>query len=405
MSRLAPLRRDLDLLPSPLADRPGLLIRDPRQFAEGLVVIPPPLLPMLRYFDGGHTRGDLLAALSGAPQAEAEALVDHVEKTLAGGGFLQDDTYLRLRAERVRAFREAPVRRAVHAGGAYPRGRQELDDTLRRWMREGCEGAPLDEVVAIAAPHVSPEGGVRSYASAYGALPHDLAGRTFVVLGTSHYGEPNRFALTRKPYLTPYGPAPVDEALVDALEVAAPDAVLLEDYTHAVEHSVEFQVLFLQHLFGHDLRVVPILCGPFTSEGGYPEEDERVDAFIRALGELGRVRRDLVFVLGVDMAHVGPRYGDETAVKANDAHMTDVARRDRERIDRLTAGDAHGFWDLVGPAGRDDLNWCGASALYAFARALPGVSGELLHYEQWNIDDQSVVTFAGLAFRRSAPNA
>ena len=31
------------------------------------------------------------------------------------------------------------------------------------------------------------------------------------MLGTSHYGTPERFGLTRKPYATPFGPAGTDE--------------------------------------------------------------------------------------------------------------------------------------------------------------------------------------------------
>jgi hypothetical protein len=46
----------------------------------------------------------------------------------------------------------------------------------------------------------------------------------------------------------------------------------------------------------------------------------------------------------------------------------------------------------------DELNWCGYSALYTFARALPRARGRILRYEQWNIDPQSVVSFASLEF-------
>ena len=46
----------------------------------------------------------------------------------------------------------------------------------------------------------------------------------------------------------------------------------------------------------------------------------------------------------------------------------------------------------------DDLKWCGAAPLYAFLRAHPGKRGQLLRYEQWNIDDRSVVSFAALSF-------
>ena len=80
------------------------------------------------------------------------------------------------------------------------------------------------------------------------ALSDEQRGRTFVILGTSHYGEPERFGVTRKPFLTPLGEAEVDGALVDELCAGGGDAVRVEDYCHAVEHSVEFQVVFLQHL-------------------------------------------------------------------------------------------------------------------------------------------------------------
>src|SRR5664280_848183 len=58
--------------------------------------------------------------------------------------------------------------------------------------------------------------------------------------------------------------------------------------------------------------------------------------------------------------------------------------------------DARGFWDLV-RENRDDLKWCGSSPIYTFMRAVPQARGTLRRYEQWNIDEQSVVTFAGIS--------
>ena len=39
---LAALRRDLDLRPSPVPDRPGLLVRDPFRYSDVVLIIPPP---------------------------------------------------------------------------------------------------------------------------------------------------------------------------------------------------------------------------------------------------------------------------------------------------------------------------------------------------------------------------
>jgi predicted class III extradiol MEMO1 family dioxygenase len=101
------------------------------------------------------------------------------------------------------------------------------------------------------------------------------------------------------------------------------------------------------------------------------------------------------------MAHIGRRYGDRLAARTGSPEMEDIEERDRRRIGRIAAGDAVGFWELV-REGRDRLRWCGASPLYAFLRAVSGARGELLRYEQWNIDAESVVSFAGIAFRNGA---
>src|SRR4029077_1758972 len=107
-----------------------------------------------------------------------------------------------------------------------------------------------DGLLGIAAPHVSPSGGYLSYRSAYQALNDRYRDRTFIVLGTSHYGRPEKFGLTRKNYRTPWGDARTDLGIVDELMTRAPQAVVEEDYCHAVEHSIEFQVVFLQYLYG-----------------------------------------------------------------------------------------------------------------------------------------------------------
>ena len=44
-------------------------------------------------------------------------------------------------------------------------------------------------------------------------------------------------------FVTPFGECRTDVELVDELAAAAPAAVRMEDYCHAVEHSIEFQVL------------------------------------------------------------------------------------------------------------------------------------------------------------------
>jgi MEMO1 family protein len=290
----------------------------------------------------------------------------------------------------------------LHAGSGYPDEPRALAEALDGYLQKAPAGAgPRSGLLGIAAPHVSPWGGQASYAAAYAALPRELGSRTFVVLGTSHHGQPERFGLTRKPYVTPFGESATDHAILDELASEGGEAALVEDYCHRLEHSIEFQVVFLQHLFGRDVRVVPILCGPFfrsLNGSGEPDDDPAVARFLDVLGALAVRRRDELFwVLGVDMAHIGRRYGDRFAVVPGDRRMAEVESIDRARCEALRAGDGRAFWEQVAPSG-DPLRWCGASALYTFARAVRPARGELLHYEQWAIDAHSVVSFGALAF-------
>jgi MEMO1 family protein len=408
---LARLRYNLDFLPSPSEEHPGLFIRDPFHYSDAMLVIPPGLVDALRCFDGEHTELDLraeLVRLSGS--LEVGEMQQQLIDALSGAGFLEDEQFAALRDERQQEFAAAPVCTASHAGSAYPDQPDELREVFRERLSAGPPPAANGNLLAIAAPHVSPDGGWDSYRAAYGALGPEHRDRTFVILGTSHYGEPERFGLTRKNFATPLGEAVTDVALVDRLEAAmnaggpaAKAAIEVEDYCFSFEHTVEFQVVFLQHVFGPQVRILPVLCGQFARSlyhGGMPEQDEGVKAFLEALGEIGEQEAGrLLWVLGVDMAHMGRRYGDGFEAIANEGVMERVAQRDRGRIECIRGGDAAGFWEQV-RENQDDLKWCGSAPFYTFLKSAPKSRGELLHYEQWNIDEQSVVSFAGLSFSR-----
>ena len=405
MSHVLPrLRLSLDFMPSPDPDRPGLLIRDPYHFSDTMLLIPPPLVQCLACFDGEQTELELRQSLV---HATGEIQVGDLEEQLLEGlseaGFLEDEAFTQLRDSKMKAFAVAPAREATHAGSAYPEEPAEARAQLDEYMKESPVYAE-PSLLGIAAPHVSPFGGWESYRDAYAALQGVSRDKTFVILGTSHYGQADRFGLTRKPFATPFGESRTNLDLVNELATHAPGAVLMEDYCHAVEHSIEFQVLFLQYVFGPDIEILPILCGSFArsiQEGGAPETDDHVKRFLGALGEIGaRKKDDLFWVLGIDMAHMGRRYGDPLEARADCGEMLRVSQRDHARIDRIAHSDARGFWDLV-QENHDDLKWCGSAPLYTFLSAVPQASAKLRRYQQWNIDEHSVVSFAAMTFHHS----
>ena len=393
-------------MPSPSPEHPGLFIRDPFRYSDAMLVVPPVLAPCLQCFDGHHTELDLRESLV---RLTDDLQVGEIEstliQTLSAAGFLEDENFAAMRDERRQAFAAAPVREPSHAGAAYPADPGELRETMARYMSADPPAAAADNLFAIAAPHVSPEGGWQCYRDAYRALRPEHRGRTFVILATSHYGVPETFGLTRKSFRTPLGESPCDVRLVDWLAARGGEAAVMEDYCHSFEHTVELQVLFLQHALGPDVRILPVLCGPFAHSllnGGRPEDVDGVGRFLDALGELREREGDNLFwILGVDMAHMGARYHDPFTAVAGEGLMTEVAQQDEARIARIAASDGGAFWDLV-KENQDELKWCGSSPFYSFLKAAPKARGELLRYEQWNIDDKSVVSFAGMAFRKPA---
>jgi AmmeMemoRadiSam system protein B len=228
-----------------------------------------------------------------------------------------------------------------------------------------------------------------------------LKDKTIVLLGTSHYGEPEKFGLTRKPFVTPLGTLRPDTELIDTLARRAGDSVTMEDYCHSIEHSIEFQCLFLQQILGSDFKIAPILCGPFAralGAGERPEQDDQVMRFFDALGEMAELHGSRLFwVMGVDLAHIGARYGDEIVARAGEGEMLAVKEEDQERLKHVCAGASEEFFETVKPE-QDRLKWCGFSPLYTFLSSMPNARGELLRYDQWNIDEQSVVSFAAIEF-------
>jgi hypothetical protein len=373
--------------------------------------------------DGEHTELDAQEILT---RAKGTLVFSDEVREFAGvlgrQGFLETEEFHRLREQRHKEFREERERPAAHAGTAYPASAAAIRSAFEEYFRgvDVPEGLS-DNVLGVAAPHVSPEGGRNCYAATYrrlAAFPA-LAQRTFMVLGTSHWGAAEKFGLTHKPFVTPLGTLRVDTELVGWLEQHGGKAVNREDYCHAIEHSIEFQCVFLQHALGPELKIVPILCGPLaeslqsnradpacrvsTTSEGAAENDQDRECFLGALSELAEKHGDRLFwVLGIDLTHLGRRYGDPFTAVANRGQMVDVAEQDRRRLELVCAGDSQGFLELV-RARRDELNWCGYSTLYTFLKAAGKVRGRVLRYEQWNIDPQSVVSFASLEF--STPRA
>ena len=402
-----PKLRPVEAFPVEAQGKKGIALRDPAGFTDSVVVLPPPLLDIVSLFDGEHTLLDIQEVFM---RRHGELLLTdrlaEISRTLDQHGFLESESFARRRAAIEARFRASPTRPAAHAGGAYAAEPEALSAQLTAFFShpEGPGTAGGDPrggpIRAIMAPHIDFHRGGPTYAWAYRELAERNDADLFVILGTCHAGMADPFALTLKDYETPLGPAPVDREFSAALQQRYGGDLLSSEGAHRSEHSIEFQAVFLRYLFGerYQFSVVPILAS-FLHEslvgGREPEADPRVPRFLDALGEtIAASRRKVCVIAGVDLAHVGPRFGDADPV--GPSRLASLESEDRATLEAVAAVDPRAFYESVAKDG-DSRRICGLSPIYTLLRCLPGGSGRLLRYAQWP-DPQAVVTFASIVF-------
>jgi hypothetical protein len=386
-----------------------IALRDPAGFTEQIAVLPGPLLDLVSLFDGEHPveviREILRRRHGEAPSVQQiAALVERLDDA----GFLETEGFEARRRATEDAFRRSPVRAAAHAGGAYAGEADGLRDQIASFFahadgpgsRKGVPEARAGRLSALIAPHIDFHRGGPTYAWAYQEVLERSDADLYVILGTCHAGMPDPFALTLKPYETPLGPVPVDRDFYDVLSRRAGQDLLASEPAHRAEHSIEFQAVMLQSLLGarRPFTILPVLASYLHEAvwvGREPEEDRRVPRFLDALREaMVASSRRVCLIAGVDLAHVGPRFGDPDP--NSEASLADVERADRAMLELVVAGDARGFFAHVA-ADRDARRICGLSPIYSLLRLLPEAPGRLLQYRQWP-DPDGAVTFCAVGF-------
>jgi AmmeMemoRadiSam system protein B len=408
MSDERPRLRAIEAFPVEHEGEPMVVLRDPAGYTDAVLMLPMGVVGIVARFDGTRSLVDVQAEIMREHgELVPRSQLEHVIATLDEHGFMDSPRF----AERRRAidgeFLNGPVRPAAHAGGAYAAHPDELRAVMDAFFTApngpgaaapSAAGAP--PVRAIIAPHIDFHRGGPAYAWAYRDLVERAEADTFVIFGTCHTGMAHPFALTRKDYDTPFGPARVDRDLVEKLAGRARQDCFGSELAHRSEHSIEFQAVFLQYLYGgrRDIRIVPVLAS-FAHEalarGQRPADDPRVRAFLDALAETLAARgRPAAIIAGADLAHVGPRFGDAEPVSPGE--RTRIEREDRAMLAAVEAGDADGFFASVAADG-DRRRICGLSPIYALLRALGGVPGTLRHYGQSD-DPHGVVSYASVVF-------
>jgi hypothetical protein len=400
-------RLRVEPIPVEVQGRKMLLFEDPDRFTDQTVLMPLEAAVIVQFLDGAHSVRDIQEEL----MRQSGQLIDSklIEEMIA-----QLDLHLLLESPRFFAhvqklnddWAREPVRPPEHAGRAYPDDPAELKTLL-----DGCYTAPDGpgalpgpardhDLKGIVAPHMDiRDAGVCS-AFAFKELAERTDAELFVLFGTGHAETQRLFVLSDKDFQTPLGIARSDRELIDRIRKLRHDRNPVNDYLHKLEHSIEFMVVYLQHaLAGRPFRIVPVLTAgtaPSLIGKSPPAADpafrDFMDALRLALAERGE---RVCFVAGADLAHLGPRYGDQQTWAP--IRMAEEEEIDRAMLAPLLVGDEDGFFGEIAKIG-DQRRVCGLAPIYAALAASGAERAQLLKWSYWHDHEtSSVVSFASLA--------
>lgn len=406
-----PAMRHVNLDPIEHEGEQLFALSDPMHIVEETLVLAPAGAFIAMHLDGHHSVEAIQAKAMeqfGVEEFPIEA-IDEIIRQLDEFGFMDTQAFEEIYEALVEDFRTRDTRPAFLAGKSYPEDADELRTFLdEQFTREGSverslakslgEGLPL---AGLFAPHIDLHRGGHSYSHAYDALFASGKPDTVIIFGVAHMAEPVPYILTRKHFETPFGTMKTNTTIVDRLSKACTWDPFEFELCHRTEHSIEFQVLMLSYLYGPDVTIVPILTSYF-GEGSVCVEGEDAQPIHRFLDECRAVVEEsggkTTVIAGVDLAHIGPCFGDDFEIDDDDIAYAE--ERDREDLAHVISMDTSAFFRSVM---RDDneRHVCGYKAMYSAMWTLEGTAteGEMLHHDHAHDPSGGVVTFASLALR------
>jgi len=413
------LRRGLEAIPVEEHGEPLFLLRDLEDITAAAVGLSPAGLALATCFDGKRTAaqvGELFTRNTGhlLKHEEILGLAQDLEKAL----LLETPETGERRRRILQEFRDSPARKAAAAGRSYPDNLLELSQHLGRFFQDPKgpgRGFAAEAVSApplgLVAPHIDFARGGPVYAWSYQALSECRPPDAVVALGVAHMSPNSPWVMTPKSYETPYGSVPLHQGLYDDVRSCLWYDPRDEEWVHRGEHSLELQAVWLRYLWrDRTPSWVPILCSSFERfcPDRPPSTVSTVEGAIAQVGRALRRRADrgesIMVLAAVDLAHVGPRFGDQEKITPERAKK--LEEEDRATLAHALALQADEFYLSVVSDG-NQRKVCGLSALYTALRLIAalagdsGCAGKLLAYAQAKDPAEGTVSFAGAIFPRA----
>jgi AmmeMemoRadiSam system protein B len=235
----------------------------------------------------------------------------------------------------------------------YPGDRKKLQQELKAFVKPSSSP---QRVLAAISPHAGYmySGGVAGAVFSQIEIPE-----TVVILGPNHRGLGARIAVeSTGSWEMPMGAVPIDETLARLIIDKAGKDIRADSQAHAMEHSIEVQIPFLQAL-RTDLTIVPICVSHIVLTAC-----EKVGL---ALADVVKdYRKPVLLVASTDMTH----YESQEAAKTKD-HLA---------IDRILDLDPKGLYDVVA---ENKISMCGViptTIVLSACKALGATKAELVQY-------------------------
>ncbi len=279
------------------------------------------------------------------------------------------------------------------AGSFYPDNEHALTQTIKRCFHHklgpgALPGLKTRNVKAVIAPHAGYAYSGPAAAWSYKALGETPKPDVYMIIGPNH----NSFetALSNDSWQTPLGIARTDSRFVTQLSRNA--NIPINEQLHAVEHSLEVQLPFLQFVLGEQapaLKIAPLILG--------------IDADLKELAlAIKEViidqAKNVFFIISSDFTHYG-RFYHYTPFTLN--VKKNIYELDGKALEFIKNLDADGFKNFIEST---QATICGAKPIELLLRLAKSLKINKVLVEQYYTsgditgDYKNSVSYASVVF-------
>ena len=420
-----PKLRNIEAFPIESEGQKAICLRDPAQISSKIIAVPYDTFFVISLFDGKHSILDIQEAYT---RQFGDLLfsnkINEIIKILDENLFLDNDNFNKHKQLLIEEFKQSPIRMSSHSGLSYPENSKDLNEYITGLFNlPDASGEPMNvgerrlttvpdvkkKLSALIAPHIDFHRGGFCYTYSYKELAESELPDLFIILGVSHSDAKSLYIATKKDFITPLGTAETDKDFVDELVLRYKFDIFQDEFVHRNEHSIEFQVVFIQYIMqkyhrcSRNIKIVPILCSSFQQfyiANIQPTELPEVKDFVTAMKSIISERKqNICIVSGVDFSHIGRHFGDNFDLSPT--IIQDTEKEDKELLTFIEKREKEKVFSSV-QKDLDKRKICGLPSIYALLALLEGTNikeGKLLKYAQAiDYQNQILVSFASMIF-------